>query len=85
MYTPVDSGYLESRWALTPDGYAMVNDTDYAAYVEFGHHTRSGSTVEGQHFLYKALLELYTRISEREPELEDYTPLPGEMEIFVGY
>ena len=83
--TPVDTGYMQSRWTIESDGFAIVNDTDYAAYVEFGHHTRSGSTVEGQHFAYEALLRLYTVISERHPELDDYTPMPGEMEIFVGY
>lgn len=84
--TPVDSGWLVSRWKIGAGGFSLENDADYAAYVEFAHHTRSGSVVPGQEFVLDSLPELYAQMEARNPyELENYDPLPGEFEIFVGY
>jgi hypothetical protein len=84
--TPVDTGYLRSRWRITADGFAIENDADYAAQVEFGYRTAKGSPVEGQFFLHGVLEQLLQHMYERNPELlEDYELWPGEFEIFVGY
>lgn len=47
--TPVDSGYLRKSWRITrvyrlPSGnlgFVLMNDADYASYVENGHTTRN--------------------------------------------
>lgn len=48
-HTPVDKGYLRSRWRVTKVrrlssgnlGFLLINDADYASYVENGHTTRN--------------------------------------------
>lgn len=57
--TPVDTGYLLSRnqVEVNPGSVSVSNDAEYAAPVELGHHTRSGSFVPPQHFLMPAFDE----------------------------
>lgn len=49
--TPVDSGDLRKSSRISEDemGYGM----EYAAHVEYGHRTRGGGFVSGQHYLKK--------------------------------
>lgn len=53
--TPVDTGLLRSNWKTSvSEGGQKVNiwnDTYYAYWVENGHHTVSGSWVEGRFML----------------------------------
>ena len=73
--TPVDTGTLRRNWAIgeirdTGDGYEVeiLNPTEYASYVEYGHRTRDHTGwVQGKFFMTKAEVEL-----ERE--------LPGVIE-----
>ena len=53
---PVDTGRLRSSIQYTPDILEALVGTnvEYAPYVEMGHHTRSGSFVAAQPFLYPA-------------------------------
>lgn len=47
--TPVDSGYLRKSWRITKVyrlssgnlGFVLMNDADYASYVENGHTNRN--------------------------------------------
>ena len=66
--TPVDSGVLkgsneiveisnESR-AIGPN----LTIADYAPHVEYGHHTRSGSFVEGQFYIQKTSIETRNQV-----------------------
>lgn len=48
-FTPVDTGELRLSTAVTDD--EMGYTKDYAPHVEYGHRTRNGGWVEGQHFL----------------------------------
>jgi hypothetical protein len=53
-YAPVDTGELKSRISahkVTDKHWQVVADTDYAAAVEEGHVTRSGSHVPAQPYL----------------------------------
>ena len=47
--TPVDTGEL--RLSLGSSGDEVGYTKDYAPHVEFGHRTKNGGWVEGQHFL----------------------------------
>ena len=47
--TPVDTGALRS--SATYDDGEFGYTVDYAPHVNYGHRTRSGSFVPGQHFL----------------------------------
>ena len=49
--TPVDTGEL--RISLTQTGDTVGYTKDYAPHVEYGHRTRGGGYVQGQHFLKK--------------------------------
>ena len=49
--TPVDTGEL--RISLTQVGDTVGYTKDYAPHVEYGHRTRGGGYVQGQHFLKK--------------------------------
>ena len=48
---PVDTGEL--RISLTQTGDTVGYTKDYAPHVEYGHRTRGGGYVQGQHFLKK--------------------------------
>ena len=49
--TPVDTGEL--RNSSSSSGEEMGYSADYAPHVEYGHRTRSGGYVQGQHYLKK--------------------------------
>lgn len=49
--TPVDTDEL--RISLTQTGDTVGYTKDYAPHVEYGHRTRGGGYVQGQHFLKK--------------------------------
>ena len=55
---PVLTGFLRSRLyvEVQPGQVILGNDADYAAPVELGHHTRSGSYVPAQPFLVPAMV-----------------------------
>ena len=68
--TPVDSGVL--RGAMTFDGVkktgsgfemSLVNNTEYAQYVEYGHRTPGGkSTVKGFYMMKNGTVRLEKRL-----------------------
>lgn len=62
--TPVVTGKLKRGFKLDSSGN-IVNDVDYATYVEFGHHTRSGSWVPAQGMIMKSTGEIGKRVLER--------------------
>lgn len=47
--TPVDSGKLRNSAGLSGDEIGYLRD--YAPHVEYGHRTKDGGYVPGQHFL----------------------------------
>lgn len=51
--TPLDTGELRQSMHVSIGGEEAVvgYSKDYAPHVEFGHRTRGGSYVEGQHYL----------------------------------
>ena len=49
--TPVDTGELRLSSAMSMD--EMGYGKEYAPHVEYGHRTRGGGFVSGQHFLRK--------------------------------
>ena len=61
--TPVDTGVLRRGWGKSNQDFSVrkeghdyiievINPTEYASYVEFGHRTRGGKGwVPGQYFL----------------------------------
>lgn len=59
---PVLTGYLKSRQQIRSAGgpgfpmMELFNDAEYAAFVCYGHHTRSGSWVPPQDFMTAPLL-----------------------------
>lgn len=61
--TPVDTGALKesTRIEISPGQAAIGPDETklphYAPDVEFGHHTRSGSFVPGQHYIQKTAIQ----------------------------
>lgn len=73
--TPVDTGYLKKRWRITnvyrlPStgniGFALINDADYASYVELGHTTRNREGwVEGYYMATISMEELERRLPRR--------------------
>lgn len=58
-YTPVDTGLLRKSWTVSVSAdekrITLANDTFYAAFVEYGHHTVSGSWVPGVFMMSKAM------------------------------
>lgn len=77
MHTPVKTGHLRRNWHATPavDGIATVsNNTEYAAFVEYGHRQQPGRFVPaigkrlvrgwipGQHMLQKAIQDVEPNI-----------------------
>lgn len=55
--TPVDTGRLRQSSHVSGEGYemAMGYSAEYAPHVEYGHRTRGGGYVQGQHFLQRNL------------------------------
>lgn len=58
-------GTLRRNWSMTQvvdrgDMYEVkvINPTEYASFVEYGHRTRGGGWCEGQFFLTKSELEI---------------------------
>lgn len=51
--TPVDTGQLRSSLEMSKDsdGYSVGYSAQYAPDVEYGHRTKNGKFVKGQHFL----------------------------------
>ncbi len=60
--TPVRTGELRQSMGTTDDegGYTK----DYAPHVEYGHRTRNGGYVEGQHYL-------QNNVNAEEPEFKN--------------
>lgn len=62
--TPVDTGTLRGSMEVEKVGSIVYVGPSgdliphYAPDVEYGHHTRSGSFVEGQHFIERTSLEV---------------------------
>lgn len=51
--TPVKTGELRQSLGMTPsadNGYEVGYTKEYAPHVEYGHRTRGGGYVQGQHF-----------------------------------
>lgn len=72
--TPVDTGHLRRSWRITNVyrlssgniGFVLMNDADYASYVENGHATRNRkSWVEGYYMATISLTELEERLPRR--------------------
>ncbi|CAM3206776.1 HK97 gp10 family phage protein [Lactiplantibacillus plajomi] len=68
--TPVDTGTLRRGWELKGPTISssdivltMLNNIEYAQYVESGHRTRSGGWVSGSHMLMKTLFEVDNQMS----------------------
>lgn len=69
--TPVQTGHLRGRWRITGVSksggnlsFELINDADYASYVELGHATRKRDKwVEGY---YMATISL-AKLEERMP------------------
>lgn len=49
--TPFDTGELRKSVRANPNAGEVGYLKDYAPHVEFGHRTKNGGYVEGQHFL----------------------------------
>lgn len=73
--TPVDTGNLKRRWRITnvyrlPSSnslaFALINDADYASYVELGHTTRNREGwVEGYFMATISMSELEHKLPRR--------------------
>lgn len=59
VLVPIDTGYLQSQLDVEkdPGEVRLVNNAEYAVFVELGHHTASGSFVPPQPFMIPALIE----------------------------
>jgi hypothetical protein len=56
--SPVVTGTLRDGWRVARDAelsWAVLNNVQYAVFVEFGYRTRSGRRVAGQAMLGRAL------------------------------
>lgn len=69
--TPVDTGNLKDSNRASVQSKALTalvgpdeNIAPYARWVEFGHHTRSGSFVKGQFYIMKTALETAKGVNE---------------------
>lgn len=64
--TPVDTGFLRNAWNIDADitkvgdeyEVVVINPTEYASYVNFGHRTKSGGWVKGSFFVTESEIEL---------------------------
>lgn len=71
-YTPVDSGVLRDGFKVTEvvknNGVyscSVVNDVEYASYVEYGHRTRDNGWVNGVFMLGVSEYEVGGRIRDK--------------------
>lgn len=57
MNTPVDTGRLRRSWKIKKEPFQIIiyNNTKYAQHVEYGHRTKSGSSVAGRYMLRNAV------------------------------
>ena len=69
--TPVDTGNLKSseKIDIAGNGFSALigpneEQASYAKFVEYGHHTRSGSWVPGQFYVEKTALETRNAVIE---------------------
>lgn len=69
--TPVDTGWLQSSWYLTPVikygnewSINCANTCHYAPYVEYGHRTRNGGFVPGVFMFKRAMNRTRKEISK---------------------
>ena len=69
--TPVDTGRLKSsaRTKVYPSAFMALIGPDesiapYGRWVEYGHHTRSGTWVKGQFFIQRTVLETSRGVDE---------------------
>lgn len=70
--TPVDTGALRKAWtaegpSISGGGWVIkvINNTEYASYVERGHRTRSGKNwVPGQFFMKNSLNAINSQLPE---------------------
>lgn len=65
--TPIDTRGLVN--SLRPRGFEVGYTIEYAPHVEFGHRTRSGGYVKGQHF-FKNNIDLQLEIYKDDVEKE---------------
>lgn len=70
-HTPVDTGNLRRRWRITKVyklssgnlGFVLINDADYASYVEDGHTNRNREGwVEGYYMATISIQKLQSRM-----------------------
>lgn len=70
-HTPVKTGNLRRRWRITKVyklssgnfGFVLINDADYASYVEDGHTTRNRNDwVEGYYMATISIQKLQSRM-----------------------
>lgn len=61
--TPIVTGVLRNGWYLSEEGVIsvgneysidIINNVEYATYVNYGHRLKNGEWLEGQHFIEKA-------------------------------
>lgn len=62
--TPVDTGLLRRSWDMELEDNAVTIGTNikYAPYVEHGHRTRGGGSVEGRYMLKKSVEEIENKL-----------------------
>lgn len=65
--TPVDTSELRKSAGVNLGGGFMGYTKDYAPHVEFGHRTRGGGYVPGQHFL-KTNVNIQNKIYRKDLE-----------------
>ena len=73
--TPVDTGFLKRSWIVSEkiknyfkDLAELINNADYASFVEYGHRTVNGmGWVFGRFYLTRAIDEFTTKY---QPKLE---------------
>lgn len=70
--TPVDTGALRNMWQVgevrkvgTNLDVVILNNMDYASFVEFGHRTRAGNWVDGRFMMTISIDELQRQIPAR--------------------
>lgn len=70
--TPADTGLLRSSWKQTPvsgNSVTIYNNTEYSAYVEYGHRVKihgkfTGKVVAGRHMLKKGIEETQSQFAQ---------------------
>lgn len=71
LRTPVDTGVLRGAWQLgniqwysTTVMIPLINNMDYASFVEYGHKTRSGGYVEPVFMAKKSIEEVNDKFED---------------------